>query len=84
MRGKNPDSWDDVRVQLPLLAQAQWYTRVKRGYARGWEPATLVEQVRQYLAVLEWRGADQLARTTQDPPAGAALEPWDGAEQGLD
>jgi membrane-bound lytic murein transglycosylase F len=83
MRGKNPDSWDDVRVQLPLLAQAQWYTRVKRGYARGWEPATLVEQVRQYLAVLEWRGADQLARM-QDAPAGAALEPWDGAEQGLD
>ena len=82
MRGKNPDSWDDVRVQLPLLAQAQWYTRVKRGYARGWEPATLVEQVRQYLAVLEWRGADQLART-QDAPAGAALQPWGGAERGF-
>jgi len=67
---------------LPLLAQAQWYTRVKRGYARGWEPATLVEQVRQYLAVLEWRVADQLARA-QDAPAGAALQPWDGAERGL-
>jgi len=63
MHGKNPDSWDDVREQLPLLAQAQWYTRVKRGYARGWEPAKLVEQVRQYLAVLEWLGADRLARS---------------------
>jgi len=82
MRGKNPDAWEDVRAQLPLLAQAQWYTRVKRGYARGWEPATLVKQVRQYLAVLEWRVADQLARA-QDAPAGAALQPWDGAERGL-
>lgn len=52
--GKNPDSWEDVRAQLPLLAQAQWYGHLKRGYARGWEPAKFVQQVRQYLAVLEW------------------------------
>ena len=52
--GKNPDSWADVREQLPLLAEQQWYERAKRGYARGWEPARFVEQVRQYLAVLEW------------------------------
>ena len=25
--GKNPDSWEDVRTQLPLLADAQWYLR---------------------------------------------------------
>jgi membrane-bound lytic murein transglycosylase F len=62
MRGKNPDSWDDVRAQLPLLTEEEWYTRVKRGYARGWEPAKFVEQVRQYLAVLEWIDAGTLAR----------------------
>jgi membrane-bound lytic murein transglycosylase F len=62
MRGKDPDSWNDVRAQLPLLAQEQWYSRVKRGYARGWEPARFVEQVRQYLAVLEWSGAGTVAR----------------------
>jgi membrane-bound lytic murein transglycosylase F len=62
MHGKNPDSWNDVRTQLPLLAQEQWYSRVKRGYARGWEPAKFVEQVRQYLAVLEWIDADKTAR----------------------
>ena len=61
MRGKNPDSWDDVRAQLPLLAQQAWYSRVKRGYARGWEPARFVEQVRQYLAVLEWSGTGTVA-----------------------
>jgi len=36
MRGKNPDSWRDVREQLPLLAEEAWYSRLKRGYARGW------------------------------------------------
>jgi membrane-bound lytic murein transglycosylase F len=60
--GKNPDSWADVRTQLPLLAEEKWYLRAKRGYARGWEPAKFVEQVRQYLAVLEWIDADKTAR----------------------
>jgi membrane-bound lytic murein transglycosylase F len=62
MHGKNPDSWNDVRGELPLLAQEKWYNRVKRGYARGWEPAKFVEQVRQYLSVLEWIDADRTAR----------------------
>ena len=52
--GKDPDSWSDVRAALPLLEQEQWYSHAKRGYARGWEPAEFVQQVRQYLAVLEW------------------------------
>ena len=42
------------------------YSRVKRGYARGWEPAKYVEQVRQYLAVLEWTGTGTVARLHQD------------------
>jgi membrane-bound lytic murein transglycosylase F len=65
MRGKDPDSWNDVRAQLPLLAEEKWYSRVKRGYARGWEPAKYVEQVRQYLAVLEWTGTGTVARLHQ-------------------
>ncbi len=76
IRGKNPDLWRDVREQLPLLAQEQWYSRVKRGYARGWEPARFVEQVRQYLAVLEWQGTvtvarDQRARAAPPAPPSA-------------
>jgi len=71
MHGKNPDSWSDVRGQLPLLAQEKWYSRVKRGYARGWEPAKFVDQVRQYLAVLEWAGADKSARNQRLPALGA-------------
>ncbi|MGC2462229.1 MAG: membrane-bound lytic murein transglycosylase MltF [Steroidobacteraceae bacterium] len=73
MRGKDPDSWNDVRAQLPLLAQEQWYSRVKRGYARGWEPARFVEQVHQYLAVLEWTGTGTVARV--HAPAALALAP---------
>jgi membrane-bound lytic murein transglycosylase F len=64
--GKNPDSWDDVRAQLPMLADAQWYLRLKRGYARGSEPAQFVEQVRRYLSVLEWLDASPMSlRPTQ-------------------
>ncbi len=73
MHGKNPDAWADVREQLPLLAQEHWYMRVKRGYARGWEPVKFVEQVRQYLAVLEWIGADKSARTTVTPTRSASV-----------
>jgi membrane-bound lytic murein transglycosylase F len=69
MRGKDPDSWNDVRAQLPLLAQEQWYSRAKRGYARGWEPARFVDQVRQYLAVLEWSGTGTVARVVHEPAA---------------
>jgi membrane-bound lytic murein transglycosylase F len=75
MRGKDPDSWNDVRAQLPLLAQEQWYSRVKRGYARGWEPARFVEQVRQYLAVLEWSGAGTVARVREPGVLPVALAP---------
>jgi membrane-bound lytic murein transglycosylase F len=71
--GKNPDSWADVRTQLPLLAEERWYLRAKRGYARGWEPARFVEQVRQYLAVLEWIDADKTARERMLPARSAAI-----------
>lgn len=77
MHGKNPDSWDDVRAQLPLLAEEQWFNRVKRGYARGWEPARFVEQVKQYLSVLEWLDADRLAR---NHVTASALEPLSTVE----
>ena len=57
-RGRNPDLWADVKTCLPLLAEPRWYFEAKRGYARGWEPVEFVEQVRGFLAVLEWSGAD--------------------------
>jgi membrane-bound lytic murein transglycosylase F len=58
MHGKNPDSWDDVREHLPLLTQEKWYTKVKRGYARGWEPVRFVDNIRSYIDILDWVAGD--------------------------
>jgi membrane-bound lytic murein transglycosylase F len=51
--GHNPDKWEDVRRSLPLLSQERWYTRTKRGYARGWEPVRYVDNVQAYLNILQ-------------------------------
>jgi membrane-bound lytic murein transglycosylase F len=79
MRGGNPDRWEDVRRSLPLLAQEGWYSQVKRGYARGWEPVQFERRVRQYLSVLEWQTLPSIetvlqAETEVLPPAEAATE----------
>jgi membrane-bound lytic murein transglycosylase F len=55
-RGKDPNSWADVREALPLLARDEYYPSTKHGYARGWEPVRMVENVRLFLKLLEWRG----------------------------
>ena len=54
--GRNADQWQDVREFLPLLSQERWYTRTRRGYARGWEPVRYVENVQSYLNILEVAG----------------------------
>ena len=74
-RGKDPDSWVDVRQQLPLLAQERWYTRARRGYARGWEPVQFVDRIQRYLTLLEWQpGESGTAQAVQShtPAAGGA------------
>jgi membrane-bound lytic murein transglycosylase F len=69
IHGKNPDSWNDVREHLPLLTQSKWYTRVKRGYARGWEPVRYVDNIRSYIDILDWVAADS------GPPAQRDVAP---------
>jgi membrane-bound lytic murein transglycosylase F len=61
MRGKDPDSWSDVRQYLPLLADEQWYERAKRGFCRGWEPVQFVERIQSYLELLEWQQPETVA-----------------------
>ena len=77
MHRKNPDVWADVREHLPLLTQEKWYTRVKRGYARGWEPVRFVENIRGYADILDWVGADGTlaARRDLDAVVGSLAEP---------
>ncbi len=57
--GGNPDRWMDVKKHLPLLTRKKWYSRVKHGYARGYEPVRYVENVRNYY--------DLLVRLTEGP-----------------
>ena len=67
--GRNPDRWEDVREVLPLLSQERWYTRTKRGYARGWEPVRYVENVQAYLNILEVAGTGSKAPEPATPAA---------------
>ena len=55
-RGRIPIPGKLSQQYLPWLAQEHWYQQARRGYARGWEPVRFVEQVRGFLAVLEWYG----------------------------
>jgi membrane-bound lytic murein transglycosylase F len=68
IHGKNPDSWMDVREHLPLLTQTKWYTQVKRGYARGWEPVRFVDNIRGYMDILDWVAADSAPPAQREPP----------------
>ena len=67
-RGKDPDSWKDVKDQLPLLGEERWYSLVKRGYARGWEPVQFVDRVQRFLTLLEWQPGDGVAAAPPIPP----------------
>ena len=60
MRKKNPDSWADVRANLPKLSDPAWHKRVKRGYANGRETVEFVERVSQFSAILERSVPDQV------------------------
>ncbi len=52
--GADPNSWIDVRNSLKRLAQQNWYSQTRHGYARGWEPVLYVENIRNYYDILVW------------------------------
>ncbi|WP_395764551.1 membrane-bound lytic murein transglycosylase MltF [Stutzerimonas balearica] len=52
--GLNPDKWLDVKQMLPRLAQKQWYSKTRYGYARGGEPVHFVANIRRYYDILTW------------------------------
>lgn len=52
--GANPNRWLDVKEYLPLLAQRQYYTQTRYGYARGYEPVVYTQNIRRYYDVLKW------------------------------
>jgi membrane-bound lytic murein transglycosylase F len=48
----NPDSWQDVKASLPLLADPEHHNNLKSGYARGGEALVMTENVRMYYELL--------------------------------
>jgi membrane-bound lytic murein transglycosylase F len=58
--GLDPNKWLDVKKMLPRLAQKQWYTQTKYGYARGGEPVHFVNNIRRYYDILSWATQPQL------------------------
>lgn len=63
-RGGNPNIWNDVKENLPLLSSRKWYKQTKHGYARGREPVRYVEYIRSYYDLLVWYSAQLDERTT--------------------
>lgn len=52
MNGGNPNSWADVRENLPLLSKPKWYEQTRFGYARGGEPVRYVDNIRRYYDII--------------------------------
>ena len=54
MREQDPNSWSQVKENLPLLHQPRWHSQTRYGYARGREAQKFVNNVRQYYQSLLW------------------------------
>ncbi|WP_084397488.1 membrane-bound lytic murein transglycosylase MltF [Henriciella aquimarina] len=51
-RGLDKNSWTDLETILPLLSKKQYYSTLRHGYARGYEPVRYVRKVRDYYNML--------------------------------
>lgn len=76
--GADPDKWSDVKRFLPLLAKERFFKTVKRGFARGREPVTYVDNIRSYYELLQWDQQQRLEAVREPeqlplPRAPAAL-----------
>ncbi len=58
--GLNPNVWLDVKKMLPRLAQKNWYSKTRYGYARGGETVHFVQNIRRYYDILTWVTQPQL------------------------
>jgi membrane-bound lytic murein transglycosylase F len=51
--GYNPYVWKEFREVLPLLSQKKYYSGLRYGYARGSEPVTYVQRIREFKDILD-------------------------------
>lgn len=66
IRGGDPNKWNDLQNNLPLLTKAVWYVKSKYGYARGYEPVQFVNRIRSYYEVLKKVDEESRARNNND------------------
>lgn len=57
-RGGNPNRWSDVRPNVKLLSQPEFFEDTRHGFARGGETVAFVDNVRRYYNVLTWMMRD--------------------------
>lgn len=76
--GLNPDKWDDVKKHLPLLTQEKYFSTVRYGYARGYEPVHYVSNIRKYMELLSWEiQLQQARRQNEEADMDPDHESWD-------
>ncbi|HLV77184.1 MAG TPA: membrane-bound lytic murein transglycosylase MltF [Marinobacter sp.] len=80
--GGDPDRWMDVKEFLPLLAQKEWYSQTRFGYARGHEPVVYVQNIRRYYDVLV-RVTEPVVASAGDPDLNTASAAYSDQEQTL-
>ena len=51
-QGGNPDSWEEVKLRVPLLSRKKWFKTTRYGYARGYQTVEFVEHIRKYYNIL--------------------------------
>ncbi len=51
--GGDPNNWQTIKNNLPLLSVPKYYRQLKYGYARGFEAFQYVENIRRYLSILK-------------------------------
>jgi membrane-bound lytic murein transglycosylase F len=66
--GGNPDKWVDLKRYLPLLSKPKYYKTVKHGYARGREPVSYVDNIRNYYNLLAWLVRQDAEKEQEGPP----------------
>ncbi len=56
--GLDPGKWQNLKKTLPLLSKPGYYTKVRYGYARGWESVQYVERILTYYDILKQKEMD--------------------------
>jgi len=77
----NPDSWQDVKTTLPLLADPEHYNDLKSGYARGGEALVMTENVRTYYELLSRLEKPYKPPAQQKAETPAAVPPDDNSSK---